>query len=373
MAPQFKVVLSSSAGVKQAEFIDFDFLAYTKRLNAPGTCRFRVGANHAARSYLVDTAQVQVYRRNQSVGLDWYVDFTGIVRDDTLEQTDEGRDQITVDAKGPLHWLESRIIDWKADTANKSTFTSVKGETLLKTLVQYNITSSATVINGRNSDGTMSSPISISIQTDAAGGNTIGTWGCAWRPLLDELQAIAKVAGGDFDLIQTGAAAFEFRFYAGQRGTDRRTGANAVKFDTKLGNMFKPKLIRRRSAVKTKAIVAGAGLKSAREYASRTANGYAADNNWEMLVDARNLGEGANLNAEGDTRLAELRKFEDFAFQIIQMPNCYYGLHYCVGGALGDLVGVAYQTYSADQKITAVSVSFDEKGERVDMESEVYA
>lgn len=372
MPAQYKIIVASSAGVTQAEFIDFDFLAYTKRLNAPGACKFRVGSAHTALPYLVDKAQVKVYRRNQTVGLDWYVDFSGIVRDDTLEQTEEGRDQITVEVKGNLHWLESRTIDWKADTTNKSTFTSVKGETLLKTLVQYNITSSATVVNGRNSDGTMSSPISISIEADAAGGNTIGTWSCAWRPLLDELQAIAKVAGGDFDLIQTGAATFEFRFYAGQRGTDRRTGANAVKFDTKLGNMFKPKLIRRRSAVKTKALVAGAGLASAREYASRTGNGYAADNVWEVLVDGRNLGAGANLNAEGDTRLAEYRKFEDFTFQVIQMPSCYYGLHYCVSGALGDLVGVSYQTYSADQKITAVSVSFDEKGERIEMESEVY-
>lgn len=374
MPAQYKIILYSPAGVKQAEFVDFDWLTYTKRINAPGSLKFRVGANHAALAYFVDKAQVEVYRRNTDpdIALDWYADFTGILRDDTLEQTAEGRDIITLEAKGALHMLEWRWIDWKANIANKSAFTSVKAETLLKTLAQYNITSSATVVNGRNSDGTMSSPVSISIQADAAGGNTIGSWGCAWRPLLEELQAIAKVAGGDFDLIKTGAATYQFNWYLGQRGTDRRTGANAVKFDTKLGNMARPKIVRQRSRVRTKAIVAGSGTEAAREYASRTGNGYAADNVIEVFVDARNAGAGANLAAEGDTKLAEYRLFEDLSFKVLQMPTCYYGKHYCASGAIGDLVNVAYQTYSAAHKITAVTVSWDEKGENVEVESEVY-
>lgn len=372
MPAQYKVILYSGAGVKQAEFVNFDYLSYTKRVNAPGKLRFRVGANHNALQYMVDKAQIEVYRRNLDVGLDWYADFTGLIRDDAPEQLEDGRDVVTVDAFGALHYLEWRIIDWKADTANKSSFTSVKGETLLKTLVQYNITSSATVVNGRNSDGTMTSPISISIQTDGAGGNTIGSWGCAWRPLLEELQAIAKVAGGDFDLVKTGAATFQFNWYLGQRGTDLRTGSSAIKFDTKLGNMARPKLIRARSRVKTKAIVAGASSGSSREYASQTGNGYAADNMMEVFVDGRNLGAGANLAAQGSVKLAELRTFEDLSFKVLQMPSCYYGKHYCASGALGDLVNVAYGSYSAAHKITAATVGVDEKGESVSVESEVY-
>jgi len=376
MPAQYKIVLYSSAGVKQAEFVDFDWLSYTKRVNTPGKLRYRVGANHNALQYMVDKAQVEVYRRNTdpAIALDWYADFTGIIRDDYPEQTEEGRDQVTFDVFGAAHMLEWRFIDWKANTANKSSFTNVKGETLLKTLAQYNITSSATTANGRNADGTMSSPVSISIQADTAGGNTIGSWGCAYRPLLAELQAIAKVAGGDFDLIKTGAATFEFRWYAGQRGTDRRTGSNPIRFDTKMGNMARPKLARQRSRVRTRVGVAGRGTDSVREYTSRTGNGYVlSSNNIEMFVDARNLELGANLAAEGDTRLAEVKLVEDLAFRVVQMPTCYYGKHYCVSGAVGDLVKVNYLTYSADHKATGVMVAFDQKGEQIEMESEVYA
>ena len=374
MAAQYKIVLSTPAGVKQHEFVDFDFLTYTKRLHTPGNLRFRVGANSVAAPYLVDRAQVEVYRRNTAVGLDWYVDYVGLVRDDVLEQDENGRDMVTaLRCPGILHLLEHRIVDFKSGVANKSAFTSVKGETLLKTLVTYNITSSATTANGRNSDGTMASPISITVQADGAAGNTIGSWGCSFASLLEELKAVAKVAGGDFDLIRASASSFVFNWYLGQRGSDLRTGASLVKFATKLGNMAKPKLMRERTRIRTKAIVAGAASGTAREYTTRTGNGYASDNVIETFVDARNLAAGSSLNAEGDKALADYKQQDALTFSAIQMPSCYYGKHYAVGGALGDLVNVEYRSYSAAHKITGVTVTFDEGGEKIDPETEFYA
>ncbi len=371
MPAQYKIILYSSAGVKQAEFVNFDYLTYTKRLNAPGSLKFRVEANHNAVQYMTDKAQVEVYRRNLDVGLDWYADFVGLVRDDVQEQDADGRDTVTLICPGVLHMLEWRGIAWKAGTANKSLFTTVKGETLLKTLVQYSITSSATTGNGRVADGTMSSPVSISIQADAAGGNVLGSWGCAWRPLLEELQAIAKVAGGDFDLIKIGATTFEFRWYSGQRGADYRTGASALKFSTKLGNMAKPKLTRARTRVRTQAVVAGAGDSGGRETATRTGNSYSSSNVVEQIFDARNLPAGANLNAEGDTRLGELKLREEMTFNILQQPSCYYGKHYAINGALGDLVNVEYRSYSASHKIIGYVIGWDDKGESVSVETQV--
>lgn len=372
MPAQYKLILSSSAGIKQAEFTNFDWLTYTKRRNAPGSLKFRVDASHNAAQYLTDKAQIEVYRRNLDVGLDWYSDFTGLVRDDVQEQSADGRDMLTCLCPGALHMLEWRAISWKAGTANRSSFTTAKGETMLKTLVQYNITSSATTGNGRVADGTMASPVSISIQADAAGGNTIGSWGCAWRPLLEELQAIAKVAGGDFDLIKTGAATFEFRWYLGQRGADYRTGASALKFSAKLGNMARPKLSRERTRVRTQVVVAGAGDSGGRETASRTGNGHSSSNVIEQFIDARNLAAGSNLNAEGDTRLAEYRLKEELTFKVLQQPSCYYGKHYGVAGAIGDLINVEYRSYTAAHQVNAVTVSWDDKGENVGVETQVY-
>ncbi len=378
MAPEYKIRLYTPAGVLAAEFSDPAYLSYTKQVNTAGGLRFQLLAAHGAAQYLVDKAQIQVWRQNLNIGRDalgnvvampWQVDFYGLVRDTDEQQLRPGTDVIVADCPGVLSMLDWRYIMWAAGTANRSTFTSVKAETLIKLLVQYNITASATTAAGRKADGTMTAPVSISIQTDGLGGNTLGTWANAWDNLLGDLQAIAKVAGGDFDLVQTTATNYEFRWYAGQRGTDRRTGSAQLTFSTAAGNIALPRLQRLHSKVRTSAVVAGADSGAARATTNRTGNGYSSSNNVEMFVDARNLSVGASLDAEGDSRLAENRLKEIFTFDVKQQPSCYYGLHYTVG----DLVKVQYKTYMATHKIIKADVAWDTAGEDVNIETEVYA
>lgn len=376
MAPEYKIRLYTPAGVLAAEFSDPAYLSYTKQLNAAGSLRFQLLAAHGAVQYLVDKAQVQVWRQNLNIGRDssgaivsmpWTPDFYGLVRDTDENQLRAGTDIVIAECPGVLSMLSWRYIMWAAGTVNRSTFTSVKAETLMKLLVQYNQTASATTAAGRKADGTMTAPVSISIQADGALGNTLGTWSCAWGNLLDELQAIAKVAGGDFDLVQTTPTNYEFRFYPGQRGTDRRT-VSPLTFSTAAGNIAVPRLQRLRSKVRTSAVVAGADSGAARATTNRTGNGFSSSNNIEMFVDARNLSVGSSLNAEGDSRLAENRLKEVFTFDVKQQPNCYYGKDYSVG----DLVNVQYKTYATTHRITKVAVGWDTKGEDISIESEVY-
>ena len=361
-----------------AEFSDPAYISYTKQVNAAGNLRLRVNATHNAYQYLVvDKAQIQVLRQNLNIGTDalgnivtmpWVVDFYGLARDPDEQQLADGTDVATFDCPGVLSMLSWRYVMWAAGTASRSTFTSVKAETLMKLLVQYNITASATTAAGRKADGTMTSPCSITLQTDGLAGNTLGAWANAWNNLLEDLQKIAKVAGGDFDLVQTAPAVYEFRWYLQQRGTDRRTAPNSLTFSTKNGNMSEPRLQRTRSRVRTSAVVAGAGEGSLRATTNRTGNGFSSSNNIEMFVDARNLESGASLTAEGDSRLAENKLMERLSFNVRQQPSCYYGKHYNVG----DLVNVAYKTYAATHKIIRVAVGWDTAGETVDIETEVW-
>lgn len=380
MAPEYKIRLYTPAGVLVSEFSDPAYLSYTKQVNAAGNLRFQLNASHTAAQYLVDKAQVQVWRQNLRIGVDalgnaitmpWQVDFYGLVRDSDEKQLKDGTDVIVVDCPGPLHMLSWRQILWAAGTTDRSTFTSTAAESIMKLLVKHNITSFATVANGRKQDGTLTGPVTISIQADGAGGNVLGTWSCAWDNLLEELQALAKVAGGDFDLVQTTASNYEFRWYTTTRGTDRRTGAGKLTFSTAAGNIANPRLQRLRSKVRTSALVAGADSGSARATTARTGNGYVlGTNNIEMFVDARNLDAGASLNAEGDNRLAENRLKEVFTFDVLQTPASYYGKHF----QLADLVNVQYKTYTATHKITKVAVAWGaDSGESIDIETEVYA
>ncbi len=248
-----------------------------------------------------------------------------------------------------------------AGTNNRSTFTDTKAETLMKTLVSYNAGSAATTANGRIRNGAITG---LSVQADGGGGNTLSK-ACAYDNLLSTLQEIAEIGGGDFDLIRTGAQAWEFRWYAGQRGTDRTA---TLLFALERGNMAEPMYEYDRREERTVAIVGGQGEAAARQVVVRTSPDYHVDtNNIEMFADARNQTSTAALNATGDSRLRGTRGRQTFGFKVLQIPSCYYGLHY----GLGDLVKAQYGSVNVTQKIVGVSVSLEQDGtEQIDVEME---
>jgi hypothetical protein len=201
----------------------------------------------------------------------------------------------------------------------------------MKTLVQYNAGASATTANGRIRDGVIEG---ITVAADGGFGNVISK-GCAYENLLEALQKIAAIGGGDFDLVKTGAATWQFRWYTGQRGTDR---TDSVLFALERGNMAAPEYTHDRVDERTVAIVAGQGEESDRAVEVRTGPDYAADNDIETFVEASDLTTTAGLQSRGDTELEESRARQQFEFAVLQTPGCFYGVHY----GLGDLVKAQY-------------------------------
>lgn len=364
MAAEYKLRLFTSAGVLQAEVTDFLKVAYTKAINAPGLATFQLNADHNAIALLSNRSQIEIWRRNRALDLDWYCDFYGLFLDQLRQEPQ--LPLFTAYCPGQMWLLGTRHVLWYARTSNRSRFASVAAETVLKTLVVYNAGASATTGNGRLRTGTITG---ISNQADGSGGNTI-SWSCAWKNLLEELQDIARVAGGDFDLIKTGAATWQFRWYTGQRGTDRSA---TVIFATSRGNMANPIYRYSRIAEKTVALAAGQGDGSARETAIRTGDDYAASNDVEVFVDARNVpvGDTAGLQAAADEALDENQAREDFGFDVLQTQSCAYGVHYCIDGDIGDLVTARYLALSATLKIIGVTVQVQPDGsETIDLEME---
>lgn len=336
----------------------FTSLAYRNEVNAPGYCRVTFAGNHPARSLLPTNGQIEVYRRNTDLSVSWYRDFVGVFRGQTHTTRETG--EWVIECPGIMSVLGWRSVAWYAGTANRSSFTSAASETIMKTLVSYNAGSNATAANGRVRDGVTSGKLSnlwtISNQADGGGGNS-KSWTCPWENLLSTIQALAKAgAGGDFDLIKTAAATFEFRWYAGQRGTDRTA---SVIFALERGNMAQPVYTYNRQNEATVAIVAGQGDGTNRVVTTRNGTDYTSSNDIEAFVDGRSYSTTAALQAIGDKVMFDRRARVSLGFDVLQVPNAYYGKDYFVG----DLVTARYLSTSFTQKVNAVNVAFKGSGD----------
>lgn len=350
----YQIRIKSPAGVLQKIVTDFSWLSYVKRENAPGLGTFELPGDHAAISLLSDMSQVEIWRKDDLVALDWYCDFYGLFRDE--ERQTLARPIFTARCPGQMSMLGWRAVAWAADTTDRSKFTSTASETIMKTMVDYNVTANATAANGRDRDGTISYPGTISIEADGANGNSVD-WYCARDNLLESLQKLARVAGGAFDLVKTAAATWQFRWYTGQLGTDRSA---TVIFSLEHANMKNPRYRYNRMAERTVAIVAGQGVKADRSITVRTGTNYhATQNNIEVVVNANNEGTVGGRQAAGDSKLAELEARRVFDFEVLQTPACRYGQHYGVG----DLVTARYDDIEVTQKVVQVTVGLDEAGQ----------
>lgn len=353
MAALYKVITYSPLWVKLHELWSFTYLGYNKQVGREGLAKFGIPHDHPCIDDLEENSGVEVWRCNPAQGVDWYCDFRGFYKDFGQEQNPYQTFEAVV--IGEKYLLSARTVAWKAETANRSQFTAAKAETIGKTLASYNAGANATIANGRIADGTWTGAgLTITIQADGAAGNTL-SWYCAGDNLLETLYNLSLVGGGDFDLIKTGTTTWDFRWYLGQRGTDRSA---TVLFATEYGNLAAPSYARITSKEKTVAITGGQGKGANREWVSRTGPNYSAAKKVETTVDARHVDTTAALNAEGDSAMDNLQAQTIYGFRAVQTQATAYGVHYCVDGALGDLVKARYHGVESTQKVDEVTVSF---------------
>jgi hypothetical protein len=290
---------------------------------------------------------VEIWRSDAENGIAWYRDWSGMFLDED-RWLEGGLSLYKAYCKGDQIWLHDREVFYDADTANRTAFVAVPAETIMKTLATYNCTAFASVANGRDADGTIAG---FSVQVPDNGlGNPLN-WKCARDNLLGTLQKLADVAGGDFDVIKTGAATWEFRWYTARRGIDRTA---TVIFSLDRGNMGDPHYSIARSGRITSVVVGGLGVGADRLTSARTGNGYAANNNIEAFYDGNSQNPtAAGLNALGDQLLYKMRDQQQFSFKVLQTPACLYGRDYFPG----DLVTAKFLTITTTPKIISASVS----------------
>lgn len=356
--------LFSPSGVEFGRVSDFNWLGCSVRVNEPGLMEAELRGGHAALSQLVHRSLVEVWRKDPPNGVGWYRHFSGVYldQDRTLFQVPT----LTLRAAGDVWLLSTRVVNYHAGYTGRAKFINQKGETIAKSLVTYNVTASATTANGRKRAGTNWPGTVITVETDQLRGNTLD-WYCMGDNLLETLQALALVGGGDFDLVKVGSSSWEFRWYPGQLGVDR---SGSVVFSTGRDNMGDARYRFDRMKAGTVAAVWGQGEGSARDYVTRTGTDFEAENDIEFFVNATDveLGNMAGLNASGDQSLQAQRAREMFGFRALQTKSTLFQAHY----GLGDLVTVVnpFTGASAVQKVQAVHLAL-ERGKPVEIEPEL--
>src|SRR5512139_3978310 len=182
-----------TAGALQYVVTDFTSLYYVRKVNAPGLLQVALRGNHPMMASLADKWQIEVWRKPD--GGSFGRDFVGLARQSEFYYGTQGSKAVLT-CPGLMSLLSWRIVAYYAGTADKTKFTSDPAETVMNTLVKYNATSDATVANGRLREGAIGG---LTVETDGAAGNTVD-WFCEYDNLLDNLQKLATIAGGDFDV-----------------------------------------------------------------------------------------------------------------------------------------------------------------------------
>jgi hypothetical protein len=332
----------------------FTNLAYIRRVNAPGMVYLTLRGDHEILADLVDNWQVEVWRKPYEST--WRREITGIVNlDKTWSFTD--KPLFYMQCRGLMSMLADRHVLWYAGVANRSRFQNVAAETVMKTLVSYNAGANAIILAGRLRAGTITG---LSVEADAAGGNNIYHY-CAYANLFETLQKAAKIGGGDFDLVKTSSTTYEFRFYAGQLGTDRSA---TVKFAVELGNMKSP-VYTERADEATLIVVGGVGEGEERETVIVEGTNYGATNHKELFINAVDIDEGdtSGLTDRGEQKAKELEAKQEFSFQVTQTPTAY-GVDY----DLGDLITAVnpFKGTAHTLKVSVVGVTMDAgEGEQI--------
>lgn len=331
-------------------------LSYAKGVNEIGTGAFTINVASGALSALATDgdpildAQVEFWRSDSENSITPYCDFFGFQRDRHYDTDDNGTTTYTAVLQEQSDLLRRGSVQYRANVANRSLFSAVATETILKTLVTRNATTSGTTGDGRDRNVDAWGAF-VSVAADTAAG-TSQTLSCMGQDLYEVLRSVAEAGGLDFSLVKTAARAWQFRT-AALLGTDRSA---TVTFALQYGNMRRASLHSNRRSEKTVVIAGGQGVDTARAIRTRTGANYDATvNSYELFHNASQYTTNAGLDSAADERLEELRARDTLSFDVIQVPSTLYGKHYF----LGDKVSAYFlgKSYTPQIKRVQVNVS----------------
>lgn len=299
-------------------YAGFAALAYTRRVNAPGTIVLAIPGNHEILTSLAINWLIEVSVHTE---IGWSKEIVGIYRWGRWSWNANAGPVFIAECPGVGSWLATRHVMWYANTTNRSVFLAQDVNDIVENLVRYNLgATEATTANGRLVDGTHASFTTYTL--DVANTKTATVY-CAFANLLTVLQAIAKETGDDFEIIPNSTRPeVTFKWFNGSRGTDRRS---ELLFSMARGNMANPTFEEDARDEATVFVVGGQGEQSDRDIGVVLGSDFAIDNKVELFVDAKNITQGdtAGLQAVGTQKSERYRRISAFQFEAIEDTTRY--------------------------------------------------
>jgi hypothetical protein len=348
---------------------------YRKKLRASGSHMIKIHGDDDRLPLLdLDEAgtldsQFEFYRRDPAGGLGWYKDFETFHRGMEFSSDAEGQLIFMSYGVGYNDLLLAETILWPAGSAQATK--AGPAETVAKEFVDENVGPGALAASGRFRDGAMPG---LTIQADAATGNA-WSGGRTFKNLLDVLVELAEIGPGDYWMMGTGAAAFEFQWRNVRWGEDRTLGNAAgnapVVFSANNNNATNISYNFQRLNEINVCDVLGGGVGANRQIVTRT-TGFETDSPWGVRAisrDARDETDTVVLQTRGDEVIAKNRPCRLVSFDVKQMTATRYGRDWDAG----DLVTVEIRDRMVDVKIIGVTITVDSSGEEsitVDAEEE---
>lgn len=291
--------------------------------------------------FALDTI-LEVWRADTENGISKYKEGEFLHRDYRIYQDAEGWHFISVGA-GLNDLLKRTHVQAPANTSQS--IKSGKAETVLKAFWNQELGPGA---GSRARED-------LTIEADGGTGNSLYDVNGFNTNLLDLSQRIAEIGGGDFDLIGDGAGGVEARWYAGQRGMDRR---GSVLFATSYNNMRYPSWEQKNSEIVNSILVLGQGEGADRQHVLVEDATSIAKSKWnrlELARDARDTDSSDELAQRGQEQLEKNWRKETVGFEIVQTAGWLYGRDYF----FGDLARARVLDASLDIKIQGVTITQD--------------
>lgn len=337
-----------------ALFDAWEDLRVSRVVSEPGAYALQISGDDARRSLFVRDTRVEVWRAWPEMGIPWYLEFEGWHLDGVDYADEDGVEHFQSAGVGYLHMLKRTIIEAAAGSAGSAK--SGKAEKVAKAWVAEQLGSLAGA----------RARLGFSIEADAGRGKRVELQR-TYRNVYDVVAEVALRGGGEIDVVGTAGGGYEFRWYQGQRGSDRSA---TILFAKERGNMSKPRLERKASGLVNAVLVGGQNdAADVRQTVWRTDPASIAASPWgrmEDFSDARNEETLAALEGKGDAILEETRGRARLSFVPVQTPGCVYGRDYF----FGDRVSARYRGTVYSQVVRSVEIAVNADGRKLDVRLE---
>ena len=368
ISPGYLIKLYDQAFNLVAMFDNWISLGYTKKVNGIYTCTFTLDSSDPRCLLFELDGIIEIWRSIPGCSISPYREFIGLHRGIQDATAKDSRTNFVSNIVGLNDLLARRIINYVPATVKS--YKNVPAETAMKEYVEENCGASATVANGRESDGVL--PY-FTVEADGALG---ATWegDKAWENLLDVLQEIARFSAIDFDVSWDSASGlFMFSTFQDQLGEDRTitgldpsTGLNSagnapVIFSLERGNISSIDRIFNRLSEANVVTVTGDGDGATVAVEVRTGTSV-VDSPWNKREVCRpQSGFVSEMQIYGDSVLEELSAKDVITFVPLLQPKCMYGKHYF----LGDRISVLFKGIYYSLRLYSITNSNISKQENI--------